>query len=109
MAIRFLLGMRLLGLKEVLYYQGRINIIQKWVQELPRYQFEVIQCSHKMMEYMYVHNYFYEPKIATHLKLAAILRYEDKFIRPEAYNHTIFFTLDAPHTLENIELMQLTM
>ena len=61
------------------------------------------------MEYVYANNYFYEPKIAMNLKLAAILRYEDKFIRPEAYNHTICFTLDAPHTLVNIKLMQLTL
>ena len=62
-----------------------------------------------MMEYVYAHNYFYELKIATHLKLAAILRQEDNFLRPEAYNHTILFTLDVPHTLENIKLMQLTL
>ena len=57
------------------------------------------------MEYVYAHNYFYEPKISTHLKLAAILRQEDKFLRPKSYDHTIFFTLEVPHTLENIELM----
>ena len=52
-----------------------------------------------MMKYVDALNKFYEPEISTHLKVAAILRGEDKFIIPESYNNTTFHTLDAPQNI----------
>ena len=40
-------------------------------------------------------NHSYETEIATHLKVAAILRQEELF-RLEAYDYTTFYTLESP-------------
>ena len=42
---------------------------------------------------------FYEQEIYIHIKVGAILRQEEKFLRPESYNHTTFHTLDTPQNI----------
>ena len=74
-------------------------MIKHWNQELLGCKFSVIHHSHKIMKYVDALNMFYEPKIATHIKAAAILRQEGNFLKPEAYYHTIFHTLDAPQQI----------
>ena len=46
-------------------------------------------------------NRFYEAEIATHLKVAAILRQEE-FFRLEAYDHTTFYTLESPQNIGKV-------
>ena len=71
-------------------------MIKLWDQDLQGYQFSVTHRSNKMMKYVDAINRFYEPEIATHLKVAGIIRKEKNTSILETCDHTIFHTLNSP-------------
>ena len=84
------------AVKEILDYDGPINMIKRWSQELLGYHFTVVHRQEKMMRDVDSLNRFYGNPIETYETIAHIFRDDDKEKRPDAYQKICFHSAKDP-------------
>ena len=82
--------------KEVLEYDGSIQQIKRWSQELMAYEFICLHRVNRMMKDVDGVCRHIDPLIHRYLVGAAVLHSADKILRPFAYNYDVFSRCSNP-------------